>query len=98
LANDVAEGHIPPEVAGSVIRWYRTGRAESERRVVGRCPHGDCPHNAVTTVAAGGDVRRYELVRCDVPEYCGGDCRAWWDEAADRPAARGWVLTVPAGQ
>jgi hypothetical protein len=81
-------------MTGADIRWYRTERPEAERRVVGRCPHGDCPHNAVTTVAWGGDARHYELVRCDVPEYCGGDCRGWWDETADPPAAWGWMETA----
>jgi hypothetical protein len=43
--------------------------------VLGECPHVGCPHNALTTIAWGPDVKHYELVTCDAD--CGGNCRAW---------------------
>lgn len=47
------------------------------RQVIGPCPHGNCPHNAISTVAWGPDATRYELVDCDVADACEGNCRAW---------------------
>ena len=45
--------------------------------VTGKCPHAGCPHNAISVIAWGPDLIRYELVQCD--SDCGSSCRAWVD-------------------
>jgi hypothetical protein len=45
--------------------------------VLGECPHVGCRHDAISTIAWGPDLTRYELVQCD--SDCDSSCRAWAD-------------------
>lgn len=67
----MAEPHLdhPGEV-----HWFS---GYGPRQVIALCSHDECRHHALTTVAWGPDMARYELVECDAD--CAGNCRAWID-------------------
>lgn len=44
--------------------------------VLGKCPH-ECKHNMLSVIAYGPDWEHYELLTCDAPEGCNGECRGW---------------------
>lgn len=46
-------------------------------QVIGECPHAGCPHDQRTPIGRGRDLLRRDYARCDVPDGCAGNCRAW---------------------
>lgn len=89
----MAAAHLDADMAGEIIRWYGSEVEQARRTVVGPCPHGECPHNALIVVAWGGDMEHYELVVCDVDDGCAGGCRGWWSEVGSRGVHR-WMETA----
>jgi len=68
----MAEAHLdhPGEVS-----WFA---GKGPRKAVGPCPHTDCPHEKISTIAWGPDFDHYVLTECK--DLCGGDCRQWFGE------------------
>jgi hypothetical protein len=87
----VAEAHL--DHPGDVT-WFK---GHGPAPVLGPCPHRDCPHNLLGTVAWGPDYEHYTLITCDVGGGCAGGCRAWqpeWPQGAG-PGGRtyGWPVS-----
>ena len=71
------------------IKWFkRYGPSE----VLGPCPHRDCDHHSTAVIAWGPDMRRYTLEKCNVPDQCAGQCRAWHTEQPYK-ATTPWLHT-----
>jgi hypothetical protein len=67
----VADAHL--DHPGEISWWRDYGPAP----VLGPCPHTECEHWSLGTIAYGPDFEHYELVTCDVRDGCAGQCRAW---------------------
>jgi len=81
----MADPHL--DHPGEITWWPNQGPVP----VLGPCPH-DCQHYLGATIAHGPDLRRYVLVRCDVPEGCDGRCRAWCPDGPH--ASTPWLMVA----